>query len=178
MDAGGFNVRSYMSSGNEPVLSPGQKVLAIAVGRVMHSYGNSEYAAGDLVVGPFGWTEYILFKPTPMLFWKIPKEMSPEHGLTVLLTASTSYFSFMKVGKPDKEKTKTIVVSGAAGGVGIVVAQLAKRVVGAERVIGIVGTDEKAKKLLELGYVDIALNYKAADFDEKFAEATPNYVDL
>lgn len=54
---------------------------------------------------------------------------------------------------------------------------LTKFIIEGCRVVGIAGTDEKCKWLVdELGF-DAALNYKASSFSRKFVEATPNGVD-
>jgi len=46
------------------------------------------------------------------------------------------------------------------------------------RVVGICGSDEKCKWLIdELGF-DVALNYKADDFKQKFKDATPDFIDV
>ena len=62
------------------------------------------------------------------------------------------------------------MISGAAGATGSIVGQIAK--LKGARVVGTAGSAEKCQWLKnELGF-DEALNYKAADFREKFLEAT------
>lgn len=181
MDADVFQHRGYItriSGDGEEVSKPGELVCSGAVGRIIHSY-NPDYEVGEYVFVMLGWTEYALLDPAKMpIFYKVPAQVTPDEFLGLDLVGQTAYFGTLEVGKLDKEKHKTVVVSSAAGGVGIIVAQLAKRVVGCERVIGIVGSDAKAKRLLEKGFVDIALNYKDPEFEKKFEEATPNFVDL
>ena len=53
-----------------------------------------------------------------------------------------------------------ILISGAAGATGSIVAQIAKHVVGCRKVIGTAGTDAKCKWLEDNHIVDIAINYK------------------
>ncbi|KAI1043934.1 hypothetical protein LB505_003386 [Fusarium chuoi] len=75
----------------------------------------------------------------------------------------------------DPKPGELVVVSGAAGATGSVAGQIAK--LKGARVVGIAGGDDKCKWLTEeLGF-DIALNYKADDFKEKFAEATKDFID-
>lgn len=56
--------------------------------------------------------------------------------------------------------------------------QLAKHVLGCTRVIALAGTDEKCQLLRETCGADIALNYKSANFQQEFEDATPEYVDV
>ena len=87
------------------------------------------------------------------------------------LTATTGLYNF---GHP--KEGETIVVTGAAGSVGSMVGQLAKA--DGLRVIGVVGSDEKADWIVnELGF-DGAINYKTDDIESKLAELTPDKVDV
>ena len=67
--------------------------------------------------------------------------------------------SLMHIGKP--KKGETVVVSGAAGAVGVVVGQIAK-IMGC-RVVGIAGTDEKVEMLKSDFGFDVAINYNTTD---------------
>jgi NADPH-dependent curcumin reductase CurA len=63
-----------------------------------------------------------------------------SYYLSILgMTGLTAYFGLMDICKP--KAGETVVVSGAAGAVGIVVGQIAK--LQGCRVVGIAGTDEK-----------------------------------
>ena len=91
------------------------------------------------------------------------------------MTGLTAYFGLMHIGKP--KAGETLVVSGAAGAVGVVVGQIAK--IQGCRVIGIAGSDEKIKLLTEKFGFDVAINYKtAADMKKEIAYACPNGVDI
>ena len=73
-------------------------------------------------------------------------------------TGLTAYFGLFKKGNPKPQDV--ILISGAAGATGSIVAQIAKHVVGCRKVIGTAGTDAKCKWLEENHIVDIAINYK------------------
>ena len=66
----------------------------------------------------------------------------------------TAYFDLVHIGKP--KNGETVVVSGAAGAVGLVVGQLAK--LNGCRVIGIAGSEEKVKLLKEEFGFDEVIN--------------------
>lgn len=70
---------------------------------------------------------------------------------------------------------ETVVISGAAGAVGSHVGQIAK-ILGLT-VIGIAGSDEKCKWIVdELGF-DHAINYKTEDVATSLKKAAPNGVN-
>jgi len=109
------------------------------------------------------------------------KVISPLPGLSpsVFLGALggsglTAYWGIIDVLK--LRAGETLIVSGAAGAVGNVVIQLAKNVIGASRVIAIVGSKEKADYVRGLG-ADVALDYKSPHFEQELIEATPDYAD-
>lgn len=68
------------------------------------------------------------------------------------------------------------MVSGAAGAVGSLVGQIAK--LKGLRVIGIAGSDEKAKWLVDKLCFDHVINYKTTkNLSDELAKAAPNGVD-
>lgn len=86
---------------------------------------------------------------------------------------NTAYFGLIELCQP--KSGETLVVSGAAGGVGSHVGQIGK-ILGLN-VIGIAGSDAKCKWLKEeLGF-DHAINYKTQDVAVALKEAAPNKVD-
>lgn len=89
-------------------------------------------------------------------------------------TGITAYIGLKHIGQP--KAGETVVVSGAAGATGIIVGQIAK--IHGCRVVGIAGSDDKCRLLVdELGF-DVALNYKSPAFREELAKATPKYIDV
>ncbi|KAK7426090.1 hypothetical protein QQZ08_007400 [Neonectria magnoliae] len=88
-------------------------------------------------------------------------------------TGLTAYFAMLRVGRP--QAGETVVVSSAAGATGSVAAQLAK--IRGARVVGIAGGAAKGKWLEELG-VDEVLDYKDGGFEDAFAKAVPDGIDL
>lgn len=131
---------------------------------------------GDYVYAATGWTQYAIlregtFEPAS----QYPGLTEPQDMLSGLgLTGMTAHYGMTVIGDP--KPGETVVVSGAAGATGSIAAQIAK--VKGARVVGIAGSDEKCRWLTEDLGLDVALNYKAADFRQKFKEATPNYINV
>ncbi len=69
-----------------------------------------------------------------------------------------------------------MVVSGAAGAVGMTVCQIAK--IKGCRVVGVAGSDEKNLYLKEELGVDVAINYKEGDTRLAVKQACPNGIDV
>ncbi|KAL5343050.1 hypothetical protein BJX70DRAFT_244645 [Aspergillus crustosus] len=147
-----------------------------AVAEVLSST-SPNYKVGDRVVGYAGWTEYAVLDAagvTPAA--PLPNGLSDTHYLGAFgLTGLTAYFGLLKVG--GLKKGERVVVSGAAGATGSIVVQLAKKIVGAEYVVGIAGSEEKARWVESLG-ADVCLNYKSPTFYDDLKEATKDGVDV
>lgn len=144
------------------------------IGKVTESKSDV-YGPGDIVVGRFTWQQD--FIATEKELTKLDTKLAPaSYYLGILgMTGLTAYFGLMDIGKP--KAGETVVVSGAAGAVGIVVGQIAK--IQGCRVVGIAGTDEKIKLLTSEYGFDEAINYKTAtDLNKAIAAACPKGVDV
>ena len=95
-------------------------------------------------------------------------------GLLGLTTGLTAYFGLLDVGKVKKDEF--VVVSGAAGGVGIIVCQLAKAK--GAKVIGIAGGEDKKKFLLEVLKADYAIDYKNQNVREELESIAKDKIDV
>ncbi|MDN3019491.1 NADP-dependent oxidoreductase [Paenibacillus sp. BSR1-1] len=143
------------------------------IGQVEESQSDL-FKKGDLVLGSLGWEEYSIAKETTVR--KIDSTIAPASSyLSVLgMTGLTAYFGLIDIGKP--KTGETVVVSGAAGAVGSIVGQIAK--LKGCRVVGIAGSTDKVKYLVEeLGF-DAAINYKTQDVGETLKEVCPNGIDV
>lgn len=150
----------------------GQAIQSGAVGEVIES-GSPKLNPGDLVSGMFGWRLYDVAKADAVL--KVIPGVSPTTALGVLgMPGLTAYFGLLDIGQPTAGET--VVVSGAAGAVGMTVCQIAK--IQGCRVVGTAGSDEKNEYLRnELG-VDATINYKTANILTALKEACPNGIDV
>ncbi|HEY1403365.1 MAG TPA: NADP-dependent oxidoreductase, partial [Pyrinomonadaceae bacterium] len=149
------------------------------VGEVVESR-TGNFQAGDIVAGHLGWQLYSVATGEgsgAASLTKIDPALAPiTTALGILgMPGLTAYFGLLDIGRP--ATGETVVVSGAAGAVGMVVCQLAK--IKGCRVVGIAGSDEKNKYLTgELG-VDAAVNYKTSgDLGRALKDACPNGVDV
>lgn len=89
-------------------------------------------------------------------------------------TSLTAYFGLLDVGQP--QAGETVLVSGAAGATGSVVAQIA-RLKGC-RVVGIAGGTEKCEWLRTACKVDAVIDYKSEDLAQRIAELCPDGVNV
>ncbi len=150
----------------------GDVMEASVVGRVSASE-HPGFAVGEHVYGGFGVQAFARSDGTGVT--KLDPLLAP---LTAYLAALgipglTAYFG-LDVGRP--QEGDTIVVSGAAGGVGSISGQLAR--IRGFRVIGIAGGPEKCRWLVdELGFA-AAIDYKAEDVGDRLAELAPGGVNV
>ena len=143
------------------------------VGGEVIASNNPAFAVGDMVVGGHGIQAYTLTDGKVLA--KVDTDMAPltswMGGLGI--TGLTAYFGLLDVGNP--QPGETVVVTGAAGAVGMIAGQIA-RIKGA-RAVGIAGSDEKCRFLTEeLGF-DGAVNYKD-DLYGGLRETTPDRIDI
>jgi NADPH-dependent curcumin reductase len=151
----------------------GDVMEASVIGRVATSE-HPGFAVGEHLYGGFGVQEFVhsdgadVTKLDPLL-------APPTAYLTALgIPGLTAYFGLLDVGRP--RDGDTVVVSGAAGGVGSIAGQLA-RVKGC-RVIGIAGGPEKCRWIVdELGF-DAAIDYKAEDVGVRLGELAHDGVNV
>jgi NADPH-dependent curcumin reductase CurA len=152
----------------------GEVMFGGVVGRVVES----RYAGlrpGDIAEGLLGWQEYAVAPGTALR--KVDPALAPvSTALGVLgMPGLTAYFGLLDIADP--QPGETVVVSGAAGAVGSTVGQIAK--IRGCRVVGIAGSDEKIRHLVdELGF-DAAFNYKTTqDYKAEVKRLCPEGVDV
>ena len=150
----------------------GQVIESGVVGEVVESR-SQHFKPGDVVSGQLGWRLHNVAKAT-QLMRTIPG-VSPSTSLGVLgMPGLTAYFGLVDIGQP--QSGETVVVSGAAGAVGMTVCQIAK--IKGCRVVGIAGSDEKNRYLQQELGVDATINYKTDNISEALKSACPNGIDI
>jgi len=152
----------------------GKPIAGGVVAEVVESK-HPDFKAGDDVIGSFPWQEVFTAKGSEAS--KVDGSIAPfSYYLGILgMPGLTAYFGLLDIGKP--QKGETVVVSGAAGAVGIVVGQIAK--IHGCRVVGIAGDQSKVDYLInDLGF-DAAINYKTeSNIAGALAAVCPDGVDV
>jgi NADPH-dependent curcumin reductase CurA len=155
-------------------LDLGDVIVGGVAGRVLESK-DPRCAPGDIVEGMLGWQEYAA-APAKSLRRIDPAAGPISSALYVLgMPGLTAYFGLLEICRP--QPGETVVVSGAAGAVGSLVGQIAR--IKRCRAIGIAGTNEKVRFLVdELGF-ESAFNYReTADCAAQLKELCPNGIDV
>lgn len=157
-----------------PPFQTGQPIEGGVVAKVIISKAD-HFKEDDLVLGRLPWRVQTVASAKELQ--KIDAKIAPaSYYLGILgMPGLTAYFGLMDIAKP--KAGETVVVSGAAGAVGVVVGQIAK--IQGCRVIGIAGSDEKTELLkTEFGF-DEAINYKTiANLKKTITKLCPNGVDI
>ena len=153
----------------------GNTVIALGVGEVIES-NFADLTPGDWVSGPMLAQTHTVMPG--MAFAKIePAANIPPStylGILGLTTGITSWVGMLEVG--GASAGETVVVSGAAGAVGCVAAQLAKA--RGAQVIGIAGGPDKCRFLTEELGLAAAIDYKNEDVDAALKRHAPNGINL
>jgi len=171
-------MRMYMSgesAAGESPLAIGDVIHGRGVGEVVES-NHPDYRVGDIVQGQTGWQTWKATRATAQeKFRRIPDRGVPYSiGLSTFgMTGFSAWFGFVDRGQPREDDV--VVVSGAAGGVGSHVVQLARH--RCRRVIGIAGGVEKCRFVERLG-CDASIDYKNEDVAESLRRLCPDGIDL
>ena len=170
-------IRGWM--GDEPnyiePIALGAAVRSSVLGRVVKST-SPDYKPGDVAMTMGGWERYTTVQAATLNRLDESAGIPLSTFLGVLgPTGLTAYFGLLEVGKP--KAGETVLVSAAAGAVGSIVGQIA-RMQGC-RVVGMAGSDDKCRWLVEeLGFDD-AINYKTCgDYSSAIRAACPQGVDV
>jgi NADPH-dependent curcumin reductase len=143
------------------------------VSEVVDSH-NPGFTKGDFVTGYDGWQSYGVSNGKDLRKLD-PKVVPISTAIGVLgMPGLTAFVGLMDIGQP--KPGETVAVSAASGAVGAVVGQLAK--VKGCRAVGIAGSIEKCRYVVEeLGF-DACINYKTDDLVPALKAACPNGVDI
>jgi hypothetical protein len=146
-----------------------------AVGVVVAAGEGSAVPVGATVSHFEGWREYALLdaaKVQPLDVTVAP----PQAYLGVLgVTGLTAYVGLTEIAQV--LEGDVVFVSGAAGAVGSVAGQIAKKL-GASKVIGSAGGPEKVRRLKDDFGFDVALDYREGDLARQLKQAAPDGIDV
>ena len=163
------DVKSYV-----PPFALGAAMEGGAVGTVVESADDS-VPVGATVLHMAGWREYATISAKGARV--IDTELAPATAYLGVLggTGLTAYVGLTEIA-PVK-KGDVVFVSGAAGAVGSVAGQIARRL-GASKVIGSAGGPDKAKRLIEEFGYDVAIDYRLGGLERQLKEAAPEGIDV
>ena len=171
-------MRGFMKKGTDDDIGTkyeiGKPITSRTVAQVLES--KSELVRkGAIVHGRFSWQIYQTISADQVEL--VDPDLGPiSTAVSVLgVPGLSAYFGMLKIG--GIKKGDTVVVSGAAGGVGSIAVQIAK--IKGCHVVGIAGSEEKIKYLTtDLG-IDSAINYKETkDLSKEIAKHCPTGVDV
>jgi NADPH-dependent curcumin reductase CurA len=161
-------------------------IKPVAIGEVMRAGGvgvvvaskSPRFAVGDHVSGAIGVQQYYVgaADDKAAAVFKIDPAVAPLTTWmnTLGMPGMTGYFGLIEAGQP--KAGETVVVSGAAGAVGMAVGQVAKHL--GCRVVGIAGGKEKCDFVVkELGF-DACIDYKGSSVKDGLKEHCPGGVDI
>lgn len=164
------DAKSYLST-----YEIGKPIVGGVVAKVIESR-SSEIKVGDIVLGRLPWSQRTVTPAKVLQRINVTTLTPASYFLGVLgMPGLTAYFGVIDICKP--KAGQTMVISGAAGAVGIVAGQIA-RIFGCQ-VIGIAGSDEKINLLkTEYGFSE-AINYKTTyDLNKALAQTCRRGVDI
>jgi NADPH:quinone reductase len=124
------------------------------------------------LVGGGGYAERVLASPEFM--YEVPDGVDDGQALAIILQGATAWHLLRTCAH--LKEGESVVVHAAAGGVGTLAIQLAKRW-GAGRVIAAASSDEKRRLALDLG-ADVAIDARAPDMKAAIEEANGGKVDV
>ncbi|MYV99562.1 NADP-dependent oxidoreductase [Streptomyces sp. SID3343] len=157
-----------------PPFELGAALDGSAVGEVVVSRADA-VPVGATVSHFAGWREYAVVDAATAIVLDTSAVPAQAYLGALGTTGLTAYAALTEVA-PVREGD-TVFVSGAAGAVGSVAGQIARKL-GAARVIGSAGGPVKAKKLVgDFGY-DVALDHRAGAIADQLAEAAPDGIDV
>ncbi len=173
-------VRTWLEDqpGYLPPVQLGDVVRAATVGEVVASRCEA-YAVGDVVTSLGGFAECSIARDdlftTVVGAAGVGEEVDREAMLAVYgSTGATAYFGMHDIGRP--RPGDTVVVSAAAGATGSIAGQIAKAA--DARVVGIAGTEEKCRVVVDEFGFDACINHRTDDLSAAIREHCPERVDV
>jgi NADPH-dependent curcumin reductase CurA len=167
-------MRGRMNEGKSyvPPFILGKVLEGGAVGEVVESRA-TEFKPGDTVTSQFGWRESFIASPKDL--HPVSREV-PSLSIYLGALGMTGMTAWVGLNLVTVKAGDVIFISGAAGAVGNMAGQLAKR--RGCRVIGSAGSPEKVTFLREECGFDLAFNYKTGPTREQLALTVPDGIDV
>ena len=161
------NISNYVAP-----LEIGDVMRCSGIARVLESK-SKKFKKGEIVTGQTCWQTHAILKEEELEHIE-DESMATKYLGALGGTGLTAYFGVTKISKP--KPGDTVVVTGAAGGVGSIAGQIFK--ISGCNVIGIAGGKEKCEMLVnEFGF-DGAIDYKSEDINKALSKLCPNGADV
>jgi NADPH-dependent curcumin reductase CurA len=158
-----------------PPFQLGEPMTGGAVGVVVAAGTDASVPVGATVSHFEGWREYALLDAAKVQVLDTSRVPAQAFLGVLGVTGLTAYVGLTEIA-PVKEGD-VVFISGAAGAVGSVAGQIAKKL-GASKVIGSAGGPEKVKRLTEdFGY-DAGIDYREGALADQLKRAAPEGVDV
>jgi len=159
-----------------PPVAVGAPVNGMSIGEVIESR-NADYPVGAIVRALGTWSEECVFTADALGLERMHPKAGVElgHYMGALGPVGlTAWVGMLHIGKA--VAGDTVLISAAAGATGSAAGQIAK--LKGCRVVGLIGSDEKADTIRDLGFDD-AINYKATpDLSAAIRAAAPEGVNV
>lgn len=170
-------VRSWLSEGEGyfPAVELGEVVRCSGSGPVVAT-DSPNFAVGDIATALTGWQRYVGLEDNGLVTNVGPADTVDQQAYLAVYGATglTAYVGMLEVG--EVKEGETVVVSAAAGATGSMAVQMAK--LKGARVIGIAGTDDKCRWLVDDLGIDGAINHRTDDVPARLKELCPKRVDV
>ncbi|MFJ9854678.1 MDR family NADP-dependent oxidoreductase [Streptomyces sp. NPDC101150] len=166
-------MRTQMTGAELPMRSfePGQALWGSAVGEIVAA-PDGGFTPGELVHHPYGWREFAVAEESVVRRIDPDALPTPAAHLSQGATAWGALRRAAEVRPGD-----TVFITGAAGGVGSLAGQIARRL-GAGRIVGSTSSERKALRLrAELGYDDTVVR-GAGPIEPQLRRAAPDGIDV
>lgn len=166
--------RMYDRPSYVPPFALGEVLQGGAVG-VVEVSRSDKLKKGDIVSSMFGWREAFVAPAAALEKLDVPSGIPMETFLGVLgMPGLTAWAGLLQIGKP--KPGDVVFVSGAAGAVGSIVAQVAK--LKGCTVIASAGSDDKCEWLKSLG-IQHVINYRTCgNLLDAVRAAAPKGIDI
>ncbi|KAI1136304.1 NAD(P)-binding protein [Hypoxylon sp. FL0543] len=162
-----------------PVVEVGQPMRSGIIAEVIES-ASPDFKVGDYVLDYHlgTWSELVILDAaTSQRLGPLPNNLPLTHYLGAFgASGLAAYTGLVYAG--GAKAGDTVVISAAAGATGSVAIQIAAKLLGAKRVIGIAGSDEKCAWVRDQLGAHACVNYKSPTFLEDLRSATPDEVDV
>ena len=138
--------------------TPGSEVVGIVEKLGAGVTGIERGATFMAWLGQGGYAEWAVADAADLL--RVPESVKPVEALSLIIQGLTA--ALILKGSARLRAGESVLIEGAAGGVGVIAVQLAK-IYGAGRVIGAASAEAKRDLVLSLG-ADAAVDYSRADW--------------